>query len=88
MSKLTELSDRIKSTKEKLEAEADKLHAKLDEIDKAAPTAFDHGHRFIAAQKAEVEGITATLTQLTNLPLDGSENVSPDVPPNSQYARG
>ena len=89
MSKLTELAERIKATKQKLEAEADKLHAELDGIDKDAPVAFDRGKQFIANQKAEVAGISATLAQLTNLPLDGSENVSPpDVPPNSHYARG
>ena len=89
MSKLTELADRIKSTKQMLEAEADKLHAELDGIDKDSPAAFARGMKFIANQKAEVAGISATLAQLTNLPLDGSESVSPpDVPPNSHYARG
>lgn len=81
--KLSAIAERIRDTKTRLESEADKLGAKLDMIDKAAPVAFQRGHAFIAAQHAEVNEIEDTLRQLSNLPLDelpASPGASPDTP--------
>lgn len=72
MGKLSAIADRIKDTKTRLEAEADKLAAKMDGIDAEAPKAFARGHAFLDAQSAEVAEIEDTLRQLSNLPLDGS----------------
>jgi prefoldin subunit 5 len=69
MSKLSTVADRIKRTKEKLDAEADKLSARLDEIDKTAPEKIAGAHAFLDSQKAEVDSIEATLRQLSNDPL-------------------
>lgn len=87
MGKLSAIADRIKDTKARLEAEADKLGAKLDVIDKEAPKAFARGHAFIDAQAAEVAEIEDTLRQLSNLPLDESTSspaalpaAAPEVP--------
>lgn len=87
MGKLSAMADRIRDTKARLEAEADKLGAKLgaklDGIDKAAPTAFARGHTFLDAQAAEVAEIEDTLRQLSNLPLDAPAGsaASPIVSP-------
>jgi hypothetical protein len=80
MSKLTAIADRIKETKERLDKEADALAVRLDEIDAAAPKAFDTAHAFLDLQKQEVASIDGTLRQLTNLPLSssGSDDVSKD----------
>ena len=73
MSKLAAVAERIAATKARLDVEADKLAARLDGIDVAAPKAFERGHAFLDAQAADVDAIEATLTQLTNLPLAGSD---------------
>lgn len=85
--KLSAIAERIRDTKTRLESEADKLGAKLDMIDQAAPVAFQRGHAFIAAQHAEVNEIESTLRQLSNLPLDdaptspGGSPVAPATTP-------
>ena len=73
MGKLQAVAERIKDTKAKLEAEADKLASRLDDLDKKAPAAFDRGHSFLDAQHADLTAMEAELRQLSNLPLDGSQ---------------
>lgn len=81
MGKLSELADRIKTTKSRLEGEADRLAYKLDNIDSAAPKAFARGHAFLDSQAAEVAEIEDTLRQLSNLPLDASTTLpAPSAP--------
>lgn len=70
MGKLSAIADRIRDTKARLDAEADKLAARMDDIDKAAPVAFSRGHAFLSDQQAQVDEIEGTLRQLSNLPLD------------------
>lgn len=72
MSKLAAVAERIKTTKAKLDVEADKLAARLDEIDAEAPKALLRSHAFLDAQTADVAAMEDTLRQLSNLPLDGS----------------
>lgn len=81
MGKLSDLADRIKDTKARLEAEADNLASKLDDIDALAPKAFERGHAFIEAQQAEVDEIDAVLRQLSNLPLERSAGLTKDSAP-------
>jgi hypothetical protein len=69
MGKLQEVAARMRETKVKLDAEADKLAARLDELDTKAPKAFDHGHQFLDMQHKDVDGLEEGLRQLTNLPL-------------------
>jgi hypothetical protein len=84
MGKLSSIAERIKDTKDRLEKEADKLAAKLDTIDAAAPKAFDRGHAFLDSQRAEVDEIEDTLRQLSNLPLERL----PDSPTDSGEPAG
>lgn len=78
--KLSAIAERIRDTKKRLDDEADKLAARLDDIDAASPKAFDRGHAFIKSQQSEVDEIESTLRQLSNLPLDGSDG-SQDLQP-------
>lgn len=81
--KVSSLAERIRDMKAGLDKEADKIHSALDNIDKAAPIAFERSHRYIASQAAEVKEIEDTLRQLSNLPLDelpASPGASPDTP--------
>ena len=70
MGKLQAVAQRIRQTKTNLEAEADKLAGKLDELDKKAPAAFERGHTIIAQHNADVDAMDSELRQLSNLPLD------------------
>jgi len=74
MSKLHALADRIKATKKSLEARADEVNARLDEMDKVAPEVFDRAGTFIASQEADVQALDDGLRQLSNLPLDEQDN--------------
>lgn len=81
--KLSAIAERIRDTKKRLDDEADKLATRLDDIDHAAPKAFDRGHRFLDSQESEVNEIEETLRQLSNLPLDelpASPGASPVAP--------
>ena len=72
MSKLAAIAERIKDTKTRLDAEADKLAERLDAVDAKAPGAFDGAHAFLAKQDAEIQAIEDTMRQLSNLPLGES----------------
>lgn len=76
MGKLQSIAERIKQTKSSLEAEADKLAAQLDEIDKVAPSAFANGTAYIGQLKTDVHTMDSELRQLSNLPLDSSSTAS------------
>lgn len=69
MSKLAALADRLKQTKKTLDDRADELGARLDEMDKIAPSTFDHAHSFLDAQEADVQSLEDGLRQLSNLPF-------------------
>ena len=70
MGKLQAVAQRIRQTKLGLELEADRLAAKLDELDKKAPAAFERGHSIISQHNADVDAMDAELRQLSNLPLE------------------
>jgi hypothetical protein len=71
MGKLQEIALRIAKTKESLDAEADKLSARLDEIDRKAPEAFTRGKAVIDQHSADLDAMEAELRQLSNVPLGG-----------------
>ena len=72
--KLAALADRIKRTKASLDACADELGARLDEMDKVAPDTFERAHTFLKMQEVDVQALEDGLRQLSNLPLDGQDN--------------
>jgi uncharacterized protein (DUF3084 family) len=64
--KLQSLAERIAQTKAKLHAQADELHTRLDEIDKAAPEVFARAHDTITAHQADIQGLEDGLRSLSN----------------------
>lgn len=88
--KLSSIAERIRDTKTRLDVEADKLALRLDDIDAAAPKAFDRGHAFLTAQASEVAEIEDTLRELSNLPLGelpASQIDLPATPTDTNAAR-
>ncbi len=68
MGKLHLVAQRTKELKTKLDAEGDKMLAKLDSIDAAAPAAFANAHAVIDSQKSDIENMESELKQISNLP--------------------
>jgi len=67
MGKLHLTAQRIKYARAKLEAEADKINARLDDLDKKAPAAFANANSVVDSQHADVDGMDAEIRQLSNL---------------------
>ena len=57
MSKLAQVAERIAQTRRWLDQEADRLAARLDQIEKKAPAAFQNAHRILDEQQ---RGLDAT----------------------------
>ena len=72
MGKLSATADRMRELKVRLEQKADALNKKMDAADTTEKAAFERAHKFLEEQGREVDEIEKTITQLTNLPLDGS----------------
>lgn len=68
MGKLHLVAQRIGDTRKRLDAEADKLAAKLDSLDAKAPEAFSRADAIIASQNADIDNMESELRQLSNLP--------------------
>jgi hypothetical protein len=94
--KLTALADRLKGTKAAIEAHADELHARLDEIDKVAPDIVQRAHDAISAHQTDIQGLEDSLRELSNSvgdtplpvqapvtaePVQGSHALAVYVPP-------
>ena len=73
MGKLQSVGERIKQVRAAHEAEADRLMAKMDELERAAPPAFARGHNILDAHKAELDELENDLRAISNLPLDSTQ---------------
>ena len=72
MGKLHQVAQRIASTKKTLEAQADKLALRLDELDKKGPDAFGNANAILDQHHADLDAMESELRQLSNLPLASS----------------
>lgn len=71
MSKITELSQRIHKHKAAMDADADAMMARLDEIEKRWPGVRDQGSGYLDEQKADIDTMEADMRQLSNGPTPG-----------------
>ena len=67
MGKLQEAAARIKAKKLELEGEADKILARLSDIDKKGPTIFDRANKIVDGHNADLDAMDNELRQLSNL---------------------
>ncbi len=67
MGKLQEAAARIKAKKLELEGEADKILARLSEIDNKQPEVFDRANKIVSQHHADLDAMDNELRQLSNL---------------------
>jgi methyl-accepting chemotaxis protein len=70
MGKLHDVAQRVAQTRQRLSDEADKIAARLDQIDQKAPNAFANAHSILDQHNADIDAMEAELRQLSNLPLE------------------
>jgi hypothetical protein len=75
MGKLHDVAQRVAQTRQRLSDEADKIAARLDQIDQKAPNAFANAHSILDQHNSDLDAMETELRQLSNIPLDGSHNV-------------
>jgi hypothetical protein len=73
MTKLAEIADRMARKRALHDAQADSFAARLDAIDRREPDAFARGEAFLKERETDLQDFEASLRQLSNLPLAGSQ---------------
>jgi hypothetical protein len=73
MTKLAEIADRMARKRAIHDAQADSFAARLDAIDRREPDAFARGEAFLKERETDLQDFEASLRQLSNLPLAGSQ---------------
>jgi hypothetical protein len=63
MSKLAQVAERIAQTRRWIEQEADRLAARLDQIEKRAPAAFQNAHRILDEQQRDLDATEQMVQQ-------------------------
>src|SRR5262245_40708937 len=84
MSKLTAVIERVAHTKRWLDQEADRLAARLDQLEKRAPTVILNAHRILDDQQKGLDATEKLIQQWVSLASELS--TGPDKPRASQQA--
>ena len=66
MSKLAAVAERLAQTRRWLDQEADRLAARLDQLERRAPAAIQHAHRILDEQQKDLEATEQMIQQMVN----------------------
>jgi hypothetical protein len=72
MSKLAQVAERIAQTRRWLEQEADRLAARLDQIEKRAPAALQNAHRILDEQQRDLDATEQMVQQWLSASAEAS----------------
>jgi hypothetical protein len=72
MSKLAAVAERIAQTRRWLDQEADRLAARVDQIEKRAPAALQNAHRLLDDQQRDIDAIELMVQQWLSATADGA----------------
>src|SRR5262245_17975926 len=75
MSKLAAVAERIAQTRRWLDQEADRLAARLDQIEKRAPAAIQNAHRLLDGQQRDLDAIEQMVQQWLSATADASSKL-------------